>query len=1018
MVPQLVTQLDLDAPLVVVVGSPDVLRNSVSRAVSSMGLHTITCSEAEISQVVDRESLGYAYKIIWIVSPLKYFSETTDAFKRYIQDFSKKVIIVQPLLEGVTVTSSSIFQETWQKITLLQQEIILDINAHFDSSLFIFGKNIHGTALFPLEFITMHADKNILYDPGCELSLLSIESFVQAAVPYFFKPAPQQSFCFSGVRTHSSEVVAEAAHLFLAYFQSKMVIKHEQMTPSSSTPFEVKTIVIESVSPSSILDAYVRGWKQGSSKIRAFIPPIQIKQVQPEPQVMDVVETHTPLPTAVERPQPSIERESQQHTVSLSVSQNTTKSTQTQTLSQSELISETDTFSGETKTVQQTQEIVTVEERAVEPPKQPLENLDINTELSRIFKEPRTAVKVSRVEKMVNTELKYTGKSKRKKILFYGGLGFIGIGFGFVALLAIFMGTQFLVKRQLLAVAKTAVQQSVEPSDWSSLQKTASFLEVQSKSYGALFDLAIISEADQLVSITSQLSDVAFLLEDMKKTSQTMYYRLMGEDDGSVFEVSSQLSSQAETAYENLSLVTAGIEQIPFGEDDTQKQEIVSKYQEKINEMRDGLMTQRQILPLMQDIFGGTKKTYLILFQNEQELRPTGGFIQAAALVTFSEGRLIATQVFSSYDVDSLVSGTVAPPEDLPKYLGEQQWYFRDSNWNPDFPQAAAKASWFMSKAAGGKIDGVIGLTVTSTGDLIDALGPLEIAEHNEVVTSKNLNALMEHHSEKLLVKGSTEKAYSVLILERLLEKVKTAQPEKIPGFLQAVHSNLEENQLLISSTDTAVQDLMTTLRWTGALVKPECPAQFSSEICTVDAIAQVAANTGVNKANYYLKENVDHTVELLPGIAQHTRTIQIENTATINAWPKGDYRAYYRFYLNPSAQVTEVMVNNKKLGKDELTERIEQGRGMVGFLVTVPIQAQTEIVLKYTVPLSGEAGYSYAFFDQKQPGTDIPTTVTIVPYSGLKPAKIAPQAEVTSGGIVFETEHRYSHGFYGVEFR
>lgn len=90
----------------------------------------------------------------------------------------------------------------------------------------------------------------------------------------------------------------------------------------------------------------------------------------------------------------------------------------------------------------------------------------------------------------------------------------------------------------------------------------------------------------------------------------------------------------------------------------------------------------------------------------------------------------------------------------------------------------------------------------------------------------------------------------------------------------------------------------------------------------------------------------------------------------------------------------------------------------MVGFLVTVPIEAQTEIVLQYSVPLSGEAGYSYALFDQKQPGTAIPTTITIVPYSGLRPAKIAPQAEITPDGIVFETENRNSHGFYGVEFR
>jgi len=1015
MVPQLVTQLDLDAPLVVVVGQASALRSEVSRAVSGMGLHTIVCSETEIQTTVDEASLGYAYKIIWLVSPLEYFTQHVQNLKNYIEPFSKKVIIVQPIMDGVVTQSDSVFHTTWKKVTELQREIILDINAVFDNSLFIFAKNLFGTPLFPLEICSIHVNKNIMYDPGVQLSLLSIEAFVQRAVPLFFKPAPQHSFCFSGESVHSSQLVEEITQLFGSYYQLDLVIKHEKTEIISSIPFEVSEITIKYISSASITDEFVRSWKDAPSKLNSYIPSIQLRNTQPQIVQKYVEQNFEPFVQADVNDEPDVLPDKN---VQIEAEVTAVPPQEKSVAFKETFIVETE----ETDTVIRASDegifITTETETNSTETKKNQENLDINTELSRIFKEPRTAVRVARVESMAHTELKHTGKSKRKKVLFYGGLGFIGVGFGIATLIAVFIGTQFMVKRQLLAVAKTAVQQTVDRQSWSNLQKMASFLEIQAKSYGTIFDLALISDAEHLVAVTSQLSEVSFLLEDMKETSQTMYYRLMGLDEGSVFEVSSDLSSKSETAYENLSLVTAGIDQIPFGEDDTQKTAILTDYQLKIEAMRNGLMTQHQILPLMQDLFGGTKKTYLILFQNEQELRPTGGFIQAAAVVTFSEGRLISSQVFSSYDIDALVSGTVAPPDDLPTYLGEQQWYFRDSNWNPDFTQAAAKASWFMTKAAGGKIDGVIALDLKSTGMMVDALGPLEIAEHNEVVTSKNLDALMEHHSEKLLVKGTTEKAYSVLLLERLLDKIKTAQPEKISGFLTAVHDGLQQNEILISSTDTSVQDLLTTMGWTGSLVKPECPMQFSSEVCTVDTIAQVAANTGVNKANYYLEENIDHTVELLPGVAQHTRTIQIENTADINAWPKGDYRAYYRFYLNSSAQVSDVIVNNKKLSKSELTERIEQGRTMVGFLVMVPIQAQTEIILKYSVPLSGEAGYSYAFFDQKQPGTDIPTTVTIVPFSGLKPAKIAPQAEVTPSGIVFETEHRDSHGFYGVEFR
>lgn len=1005
MVPQLVTQLDLDAPLVVVVGTPSTLRSEVVRVIGEMGLQTIVSSVEDFAAGVSFETLSEAYKVVWIVDALDYFSPEVEQVNTTLASFSKKTIILQPVIDGTHSPSDSVLATTWRKITELQESVILDINSNFSDSLFVFAQNVFGSSLFPLDILLLHEDKNVLYDPDYELSLLTIEAFVAQAVPVFFRPSPQHSFCFVGDAVHSSHLVEEVSRLLSSYYQKNVVAKHENIKVGLHLPFRVSEKKIEHVSALSIADSYVRKHAHGTSKLARFAPAITLKTPA----------TPAPAPKVVS-PQPASESASK----NTAIYEEQPVETSPVQSEESNPVPETKSTSSapvNSKVEEKTQAVA--EEKQPEKPKKNVDDdLDINQEISRIFKQPRTAGKVARVEKMAHTELKHTSKSKRKRVLFYGGLGFIGIGFGVVVLLLFFVTTQFLVKRQLFAVAKATVQESVSDSDWSRLQQLASLLEVQTKSYGSLFDLAIVSDSEHILDVTTQLSDVTYLLEDMEASTQLLYYRLLGQEEGSVFEVSAQLASAAETAYENLSLVQAGLEQITFSENDAQKQEIVSSYQGKIDDMREGLITQRQVLPLMKDLFGGTKKTYLVLFQNEQELRPTGGFIQAAAVVTFSEGRLISSQVFSSYDVDSLVSGTVAPPDDLPRFLGEQQWYFRDSNWNPDFTQSAAKASWFMSKAAGGKIDGVMALTLDSTGDLIDSLGPLEIVEHNEVVTSKNLDALMEHHSEKVLLNNSDEKDYPVLIMEKLLEKIKTAQPEKIDGFLAAVHTNLEEKDLLITSTDDVVEDLFSTLGWNGSLVKPECPIQFSSEVCTVDTIAQVAANTGVNKANYYLEEEIDHTVELLPGVAQHTRIIRIENTADINAWPKGDYRAYYRFYLNANAEVSEVTINNQKVGKDQMIERIEQGRSMVGFLVTVPIQAQTEVVFKYSVPLSGEAGYSYAFFDQKQPGTDIPTTVTVVPYSGLKPAKIAPQAEVTPGGIVFETEHRKSHGFYGVEFR
>ncbi len=984
MVPQLVTQLDSDAPLVVVVGSSGLLRTEITRGVRALGLQVKAFSEAESTRFT--EHLIQAYKVVWIVSSLSYFSDDSNSVKAVLQAVSKKVVLVVPLAIGIEPTRSTQELSEWQQLSSLQETIILDLNSQFTDSLFIFAENIAFDGVFPLEYCVSKIETGVVIDPGFSFSVQTISAFVTTALPHFFRPGSQQSILISGSLLDSEFYLEEFVRLYFAYFAEQVSIQREYLTPKTAIPFEVNQVVLETQNAQSIVDEYVRTFKNKRSSLKkvAVSQPLARPMFQKQAQV-------------VETKPASVQIEIEYETV------------------QNQMPKEESTAS-----LVETRAVV-AEKPVIETPKskEDEELLDINQELSRIFKAPRTVQKAARVEKMAQTEVHHVGKSKRKKILFYGGLGFIGVGFGFLVLIGLFLGTQFFLKRQLFAIAKTAVQtHTVEEKEWNNLRQTAGFLDVQSKTYGAVFDLAMISDADHLVEVTSQLADMSLLLQSTEKDLQDVVYLILGKQDGELEVLTKRMTSQAETTYENLSLVRAGIEVIPFSVASNEKETILLEYQKKIDEIRTALITQRRVLPLLQDIFGGAKKSYLILFQNEQELRPTGGFIQAAALLTFSDGTLISSQVFSSYDIDSMVAGSVAPPEDLPRFLGEQQWYFRDSNWNPDFTSSASKAAWFMTKATGTKIDGVVGMTLKSTADLVEALGPLEIPEHSEIVTHKNIDALMEYHSEKLLIKGDTSKAYSVLILERLVEKIETIKPEKINGFLAAIGKNLDENELLISVTDDTTEEALTTLGWTGVLVRPECPSQFSSQVCLVDTIAQVEANVGVNKANYYLEEAVAHVVELLPGLAQHTRTIRVENTAEINSWPKGDYRAYYRFYVNANAKLDEVTINNRKLTKEDLVERVEQGKSMIGFLVTVPVQAQAEIVLKYSVPLVGDEAYSYAFFDQKQPGRQTSTQVTIIPYSGLKPAKIAPQAEVTAAGIVFDTETRKSHGFYGVEFR
>ena len=120
-------------------------------------------------------------------------------------------------------------------------------------------------------------------------------------------------------------------------------------------------------------------------------------------------------------------------------------------------------------------------------------------------------------------------------------------------------------------------------------------------------------------------------------------------------------------------------------------------------------------------------RTYLILFQNEDELRATGGFLSAAGRMTIDAGKIISLTVEDSYAVDDFTTPYPDAPAPLRDYMGIDLWVFRDSNWSPDFPVAARQAISLYTQTRGGTIDGVIALNQRVVEALVDGLGPLVI---------------------------------------------------------------------------------------------------------------------------------------------------------------------------------------------------------------------------------------------------------------------------------------------------
>ncbi|KKR84615.1 MAG: hypothetical protein UU32_C0045G0005 [Candidatus Woesebacteria bacterium GW2011_GWB1_41_10] len=106
-------------------------------------------------------------------------------------------------------------------------------------------------------------------------------------------------------------------------------------------------------------------------------------------------------------------------------------------------------------------------------------------------------------------------------------------------------------------------------------------------------------------------------------------------------------------------------------------------------------------------------RNFLILFQNDKELRPTGGFMTAYSIMRVDKGKFSPIASEDIYNLDAKYKPTVPAPEPLIKYIKgpyvlSQNLRLRDMNWSPDFGSSMINFTTAASDAGAPEIDGII----------------------------------------------------------------------------------------------------------------------------------------------------------------------------------------------------------------------------------------------------------------------------------------------------------------------
>lgn len=646
----------------------------------------------------------------------------------------------------------------------------------------------------------------------------------------------------------------------------------------------------------------------------------------------------------------------------------------------------------------------------------PTQPKEISADIDKLFQSERNKEKSQGLNDLAEQELIFRHKRRRRQRLFYGGVVFIGVGMGILTLMIGFaLSRRQLEKHLYQALTQISNQQEVETDDWQKLLKEANRLGWQAESYAAVVDSDIFTQALQLQQIVSTLNEAQQTASQSSQAAQNLALSMLNNNGASVEDSAQTAQITSQETYQSMARAQAQAENSPLIIDSP---DLGEKFIDFLVEKQQKLVIWQRALPIVQSLAAKTSpQRYLLVFQNQQELRPTGGFIQAVALITLDRGRLIDAQTYSSYQIDDLLPGLVAPPDEIGRYLNEKNWYFRDANWDPYLPASATRINWFASKALNTQFDGTIFLTNEGLALLLDSLNPIELPAFNEVITADNLNERLEFHSTVQLDNKNSGSDYSALLLKEFFNQIQAIELSKLPQFGNKLLAAIQESEMQFYSTDQSIQSTLSTLTWTGELFSPSCPSQFTTADCQVDTIAQVEANVGVNKANAYLRRQISHQIEITPDKVNHTRTITFENTARTASWPKGPYQAYMRFYLPNNAQFREVRWGQQKLDGDQIRLYREHDRLILGVPISLDVGKSNQLTLSFSTPHKIAAQSAYLLFDQKQSGrgqTDYRLTMSYP--SELVPRLIAPNAESFNQELVFSPDST-RHVFAGVQF-
>lgn len=987
-----------------------------------------------LQQLGKDDVLGNYYKIVTVFDFFSLKPENVQLCKDTI-NILQEIKTSQLFLLSVTskVNATSPLFEEWKQQTACEDELISYLYKAPFSKKIILGQDLIdlsndlGVLSYPIKFLIQAIPNGYLLNPGQDFYPQFVDDFFNAISKELIK-SDGYNFLVKGGAVTTDEICDEITLIYQSIYQKKL-----------------ETLSIEALGQSRLEKkpdfVEVSLEKMNLDRLCSLASQTSLQNLGVDPSLLDeLLDKNQPMfKTSMVITNPDLRESLDDFEIEKSsvlqnkpVQEMSLKSRQPRSegwicFDQDENKSEEKEQAQFSKKIKKTNSSSSKKENEISPSTL---STQASQNISKIFSKSRVKQKTERrsIKAVLIDRIKK--KSKRKKAVFAGGFVLLVLGISLAVLVATlsasFRQSQGVLENNIDSFLQGNIS-VIKPIN-DNFSKKTNFLD-------RFLDIHLIQKSRDLNRVNSQLIELAHEIEKSRQTSSALFdYVLLNMGDlakttrgtsdlekqnsdsqNDINQLLKQKEISDKLLFEKLSLFYADIDELPLN---NFSMEIDNKFSKTLSELKDLMsanLVAQQINQILPNLLGiNHKQVVYFLLQDERELRPTGGFIEAVGMMVVEDGKVIDWQVFSSSQIDNKILGKITAPPEVKTFLGEENLFFRDANWDPDFYSTSQRLSWFIKESLNQPVDAIVAINYGLLKDILAITGDVKIDGQVEAINSWNLYNRLEMSLAEQKNQSSSEN-FQAALLNAVFQRLPYLDDAQKTEFFNTVFRSFEDQQALLYLSDSDLNNIAGQLGWSGSLVQPECPTGFG-EACLSDNIYQVESNIGVNKVNPYINQSVIHSIEIEENKIKHQRKIKYVNKARSNIWPLGTYKFYLRFYVNPESSLEKIVVNGNAVEEDKVLNYIDHDRKVFGLVSEVLVGQELEIELFYSTPLQVKPGQSYFFFDQLQPGLKKrPLVISLKHPSSLEAVRISPQADVNNNQLVVTSD--VGSGFVIVQF-